>query len=138
MALKFIQQDATTLREAYLERKAEYDALRAAGRWSGAVLHGGTLLELALKLVMCKHLGITNLPTIFQVHDLDLLLCCSGQLSRFKPGTTLETNFSLVQNNWSTALRYEGAIKTQQNSDQFNQALFDSANGVITYLSQYF
>ncbi len=67
MALKFIQQDATTLRDAYQKRKAEYDALRAAGRWSGAVLHGGPLLELAFKLVMCKHLGITNLPTIFQV-----------------------------------------------------------------------
>lgn len=138
MAVKFIQQDATTLLEAFRERKAEYDALRAVGRWSGAVLHGGTLLELALKLVMCKHLGITNLPAIFQVHDLDLLLCCSGQLSRFKPGTVLETNFSLIQNNWSMALRYEGAIKTQQHSDQFNQALFDPANGVITYLSQYF
>ena len=138
MALKFIQQDASTLREAYLERKAEYDALRTARRWSGAVLHAGTLLELALKVVMCKHLGITNLPTIFQVHDLDLLLCCSGQLSRFKPGTALETNFSLIHNKWSIALRYEGAIKTQQDSDQFNQALFDPANGVITDLSQYF
>ncbi len=138
MALKFIQQDAATLREAFLERKAEYEALRAAGRWSGAVLYGGTLLELALKLVMCKHLGITNLPTIFQIHDLDLLLCCSGQLSRFKPGTALETNFSFIQNNWSMALRYEGAVRTQQNSEQINQALFDPANGVLTYLSQYF
>ena len=138
MALKFIQQDAATLREAYQERKAEYDALRSASRWSGAILYGGTLLELALKLVMCKQLGVTNLPAIFQVHDLDLLLCCSGQLGRFKPGTALETNFSLVQNNWSMALRYEGAVRTQQNSDQFNQALFDPANGVISYLSQYF
>lgn len=90
MALKFIEQDATTLRNAYHERKAEYDVLRSAGRWSGTVLHGGTLLELALKLVMCKHLGITNLPTIFQVHDLNLLLCCSGQWRRFAPGTALE------------------------------------------------
>jgi len=89
MAVKFIQQDATTLHAAYQERKAEYDALRAAGRWSGAVLHAGTLLELALKVVMCKHLGITNLPTIFQVHDLDLLLCCSGQQSRFGAGTAI-------------------------------------------------
>lgn len=55
MALKFIQQDAATLREAYQERKAEYDALRAAGRWPGAILLAGTLLELALKLVLCKH-----------------------------------------------------------------------------------
>ncbi len=138
MALKFIQQDATTLREAYLERKSEYDALRAAGRWSGTVLHGGTLLELALKVVMCKHLDITNLPTIFQVHDLNLLLCCSGQWSRFAPGTVLEKNYSLILDDWSMSIRYEGPIKSQQDSNRFDQALFDPANGVITYLSQYF
>jgi len=69
MALKFIEQDATTLRNAYQERKAEYDALRAAGRWSGAVLYAGTLLELALKLVLCKHFNVPQLPVIFQVHD---------------------------------------------------------------------
>jgi len=138
MALKFIQQDATTLREAYLERKAEYDALRAAGRWSGAVLYSGTLLELALKLVICKLLGVSNLPTIFQVHDLYLLLYCSGQHDHFKVGTSIETNFSLVHTDWSMALRYEGAIKTQQDVDRFDRALFDPSDGVITYLSQYF
>jgi len=138
MALKFIQQDATTLREAFRERKAEYDALRAAGRWSGAVLHGGTLLELALKVVMCKHLGITNLPTIFQVHDLDLLLCCSGQQSRFGAGTALHKNLSKLQDHWAMALRYEGAIKSQQDSDDCDQALFDPSHGLLTLLSQYF
>ncbi len=45
MALKLIQQNASTLRDAYDERKAEYDALRAAGKWSGAILQAGTLLE---------------------------------------------------------------------------------------------
>jgi hypothetical protein len=138
MALKFIQQDATTLLTAYQERKAEYDALRAAGRWSGAVLHGGTLLELALKLVMCKQLGIANLPTIFQVHDFELLLCCSGQQSRIAGDTALQTNFLLIHKRWSLSLRYEGAMKTQQDADDFNQALFDPSHGIITFLSQYF
>ena len=73
MALKLIQQDASTLHEAYHERKAEYDALRAAERWSGAILLAGTLLELALKMVLCKHLRVSKLPTIFQV---TLLTCC--------------------------------------------------------------
>jgi len=138
MALKFIQQDATTLRAAYQERKAEYDALRAAGRWTGAVLYAGTLLELALKLVMCRHLGVTNLPTIFQVHDLDLLLCCSGQQSRFGSGTVLHKNLSRIQDHWAMALRYEGAIKTQQDADDCDKALFDPAHGLIPFLSQYF
>ncbi len=138
MALKFIQQDAATLREAYEERKAEYDALRAGGRWSGAILYAGTLLELALKLVMCKHLGVANLPTIFQVHDLDLLLCCSGKESLVGSNANLRTNFLLIHKRWSMTLRYEGATKTQQHADEFHQALFDSSHGVITFLSQYF
>lgn len=138
MAIKLIQQDAATLLEAYLERKAEYDVLRAAGRWSGAILYAGTLLELALKLVICKHLKISYLPTVFQVHDLYLLLYCSGQHDHFKAGTAIETNFALVHTDWSMALRYEGATKTQQDAKQFDRALFDPVSGVITYLSQYF
>jgi hypothetical protein len=124
MALKFIQQDATTLREAYQERKAEYDVLRTAGRWSGAILYAGTLLELALKLVMCKHLGVSNLPAIFQVHDLDLLLCCSGKEGVVGANPNLLTNFLLIHKRRSMSLRYEGATKTQQHADEFHQALF--------------
>jgi hypothetical protein len=36
------------------------------------------------------------------------------------------------------ALRYEGATKTQQDADDFDQALFAPFHGVITFLSQYF
>jgi hypothetical protein len=138
MALKFIEQDAATLLEAYKERKAEYDALRAAGRWSGAILYAGTLLELALKLVISKHLEVTNLPTIFQVHDLELLLCCSGLRTRLTTDNFLNENFLLIHKRWSMALRYEGATKTQQDADDFDQALFAPFHGVITFLSQYF
>lgn len=138
MALKFIEQDAATLLEAYKERKAEYDALRAAGRWSGAILYAGTLLELALKLVICKLLGISHLPTIFQVHDLELLLCCSGLHTRLTTDNFLNENFLLIHKRWSMALRYEGATKTQQDADDFDQALFAPSHGVITFLSQSF
>jgi hypothetical protein len=73
MALKFIQQDAGTLRIAFAERKREYDSFRAAGNWAGAMLHAGILLEVALKLAICRHLNVPKLPIIFQVHDLELL-----------------------------------------------------------------
>jgi len=138
MALKFIEQDATTLRNAYQERKAEYDALRAAGKWSGAVLYAGTLLELALKLVISKHMEVTNLPTIFQVHDLELLLCCSGLYARLTTNKLVHENFLLIHKRWSMALRYEGATQTQQDADDFDRALFAPIHGVITFLSQYF
>ena len=138
MAIKLIQQDAATLLEAYHERKAEYDALRAAERWAGAVLYAGSLLELALKLVLCRHLAVTNLPAIFQVHDLELLLYCSGLYARFSSDDLLNENFLLIQKRWSMALRYEGATKTQRDADEFEQALFAPTHGVITFLSKYF
>jgi hypothetical protein len=138
MALKFIQQNSATLLEAYKERQAEYDALRAAGRWAGAVLYAGTLLELALKLVMCKHLEVSNLPTIFQVHDLELLLYCSGLYTRLSSDDLLNENFLLIHKRWSMALRYEGTAQTQQDADDFDQALFSPSHGVITFFSQYF
>jgi hypothetical protein len=138
MALKLIQQDAATLREAFLERKAEYEALRATGRWSGAVLYAGTLLELALKLVMSKNFGVSNLPAIFQVHDLELLLCCSGVYPRLNADERAYENFLLIHKRWSMALRYEGAIQTQRDADAFDRALFDPTQGVITFLSQHF
>ncbi len=138
MALKLIQQDAETLRNAFAERKAEYEALRTAERWSGAVLYAGTLLELALKLVMSKHLEVSNLPAIFQVHDLELLLCCSGLYSRLPIEEAVNKNFLLIHKRWSMALRYEGAVHTQRDAEAFNQALFDSTEGVITFLAQYF
>lgn len=138
MAIKLIQQDANTLLEAYHERKAEYDALRAAERWSGAILHAGTLLELALKMVLCKHLGVSKLPAIFQVHDLELLFYCSGHYSHLMSDTLLRQNFSLIYDNWSIALRYEGAIKVRQDADAFDAALFGPTHGMITFLSEYF
>jgi hypothetical protein len=137
MALKLIPQDVTKLREAYDERKAEYDALRAVGRWPGAILLAGTLLELALKLVLCRHFGVANLPTIFQVHDLDLLFYCSGQYSYLAANSLLRQNFSFILKNWSMALRYEVAIKTKPDADAFDVALFNPTHGIITFLSQY-
>ncbi len=138
MAFKLIQQDAVTLREAYGERKAEYEALLATERWSGAILHAGTLVELAPKLVLCKHLGVSQLPAIFQVHDLELLFYCSGYYDRLGANNALQQNFSFIYKNWSMTLRYEASRNTQKDAEEFDAAWFDSTSGVITFLSQYF
>ena len=137
MALKFIQQDATTLREAVAERKREYDSLRTAGNWSGAMLHAGILLEVALKLAICKHLKVSKLPTIFQVHDLELLFYCAGQQDVLETNPTLQSNFGFIVEKWSMVLRYEG-VKSQAESDLIDYALFSAPNGVLTFLTPYF
>jgi accessory colonization factor AcfC len=71
MNVKVITQDVATLRQAFQQRKREYDALRTAGEWAGAVLHAGILVELALKIAICKNMNVTHLPRVYQVHDLD-------------------------------------------------------------------
>ena len=138
MAIKFILQDATTLREAYEARKEEYEALRVAGKWSGAISHGGILLELALKLAICKQIGETKLPTMYQIHDLELLLYCSGLRRSFHSNSNLLLHFDVVKSHWSIDLRYEGSTKTQADSDLVHQALFESSTGVLPFLSKYF
>jgi hypothetical protein len=49
MAAQFIKQDMATLEEAFTMRKEEYEILHSAGKWQGAVLHAGFVVELALK-----------------------------------------------------------------------------------------
>jgi hypothetical protein len=134
---KLIKQDIATLRQAYQLRKREYDTLRAAGEWAGAVLHAGVLLELALKIVICKHLDITRLPLAFKVHELDFLLYCSGLWNAFFNNKKLYRNFGIVQARWTMELRYQGAVITEKKSNEVHEALFDQSSGVLTFLSSF-
>ncbi|NUM66990.1 hypothetical protein HUU39_17270 [candidate division KSB1 bacterium] len=136
MAIKLIRQDVQSLFDAYHERKSEYDSLRAAGNWAGAILSGGMVLELALKLVICKHLGVPRLPVAFQVHDLELLFYCSGHQQALNTNKILQRNFRVVLENWSLAQRYEGA-KSQADADLLHQALFEISDGVVSFLTSY-
>lgn len=136
MALKFIQQDAETLRKALAERKKEYDSLRATGNWAGAMLHAGILLEVALKLAICRHLHVSKLPIIFQVHDLELLFYCSGRQEALETNPILQSNFGFILENWSMVLRYEGA-KSETEADLVDFALFNVPDGVLTFLTPY-
>jgi len=137
VAKKFIKQDANVLLAAYNGRKDEYEALRATGKWSGAILHAGILLELALKLVICKHIGEQKLPVMFQIHDLELLLYCSGLNQNVLNNSALQLNFKIVVSRWSMDLRYQGATATRAEADLVHKALYDSVNGALTFLSQY-
>lgn len=137
MALSLMVQDTTTLEQAYLERKSEYDILRSAGKWSGAILQAGFLVELMFKRVICKNMGVSKLPKVFQLHDLEFLLYCSGRQAEFDSNVELHKNFMLIHSKWSLDLRYEGATRTQAEADSIDNALFDTNNGVITKVQIY-
>jgi len=134
---KVIAQDIATLRQAYQLRQREYEALRAAGEWAGAVMHAGILLELALKIAICKNMDVSHLPKAFQIHDLKLLLYCSGLKNTFLNNAKLYQNFRKIATDWSMELRYKGAVVTAQDADNFHQALFHSSDGVLTFLSSF-
>lgn len=135
MAAQFIKQDMATLEEAYKMRKEEYEILHRAGKWQGAVLHAGFVLELALKIAICKKLDEPNLPRLFQVHDLELLLYCSGLRKTFESKPDIYRNFGIILKHWSIELRYERMMITSIIADEVYQALFDSSNGLLTFLS---
>jgi len=136
MALKLIAQGLATLEAAYLERKGEYDLMRSNAKWSGAISHAGLLVELMLKRAICKHMGVSRLPKIFQTHDLELLLYVSGQQSSFDANPALKRNFEIINGRWSIDLRYQGP-RSQNESDIIDEALFDKTNGVITELEKH-
>ena len=134
---KIIAEDIATLRQAYQLRQREYEALRAAGEWAGAFMHAGILLELALKIAICKNMDVAHLPKVFQVHDLKLLLYSSGLKNTFLNNAKLYQNFRKVATDWSIDLRYKGLVVSAQDADTFHQALFHSSDGVLTFLSSF-
>ncbi|MDZ7302308.1 MAG: hypothetical protein ONB44_09200, partial [candidate division KSB1 bacterium] len=107
--------------------------------------------QMVRRYLVCRNIartgaeiGALQASRCFQTTDhlsspcLDLLLYCSGQQTRFEADTALHKNFSKIQDHWTMTLRYEGAIKTQQDSDDCDKALFDPSHGLLTLFSQYF
>jgi hypothetical protein len=65
------------------------------------------------------------------------LLYCSGLENAFLTNAKLYRNFRVIATNWSMELRYEGTIVNAQDADSFHQALFDSTDGAMTFLSSF-
>ena len=78
------------------------------------------------------------LPIMFQTHELELLLFCSGLNHEFNHNPILLHNFKSVLKRWSIDLCYEGATKTKADAALVDNALFDPANCVLTVLTKYF
>lgn len=137
MALKLVVQDVATLRLAYEERCLEYDCLRTAGRWAGAVYLSGILVEIAFKIIIGKHMGVSKLPDLFKVHDLELLRYCSGLENSFASSPELHTNFSTIHNAWTIDLRYRGS-EAEIAANDVHKALYEPPDGLLTFLSRHF
>jgi hypothetical protein len=72
---------------AWKDRLEDAHALLAANRHASTIAMGLYSLEILLKTLICKKLDLEQLPTPFEIHDLDGLLVLSGldrRLGRLK------------------------------------------------------
>jgi hypothetical protein len=128
------------LEAAWRDRLLDAEHLVQAGRHSMAIAMGLYALEILLKVRICRKLDLKSLPRPFEIHDLAGLLILSG-LSR----AMTSKNARLVKANWdkikTTAkdlneLRYKpGAMKSQEQSEQFFAQLKDPTGGVLSWIA---
>lgn len=100
------------LRKIACERLKDARALLRAGRYDGAIYLGGYVVELALKVRICRTLKWADFPQTrsefqnymsFKSHDLDVLLRLSGTEARIK--TRYIAEWSAVAS-WDPEARY--------------------------------
>ena len=94
--LKKLGAPVAELQAAALERLVDAESLRQTGRYASAISHGVYSVEILLKVLICKHLDLANLPTVFETHDLEALLLYTGLSGTFV-GSKSDMN---VAKNW--------------------------------------
>ena len=132
---------AKELKQLAASRLAEAKTLRNAGHFSAAWYLAGYAVELALKAVVCKTLGLTEYPEqafrgSLKSHtpeDLIVLAGLSAALDAKIQDATFDQYWSLVTT-WKVQDRYQ-ANRTQQQLDGLLEALEDAQNGVFVWLS---
>ncbi len=129
------------LEEAGKDRLEDAEHLRAAGRYSSAIVMGVYALEIALKIRICRLLKLTQLPTAFEVHDLRGLLVVSGLVNAMaKRGSrSVKKNWELITITARdfAAMRYlPTSVKTRHEADDFFLQLNDPKRGVLPWISR--
>jgi HEPN domain-containing protein len=116
-------------------RLREFALLRAAGEYAGAYYLGGYAVELYLKRAICRLLGLSRLPVLFHIHDLDALLFFAGLSGRIDTEPHIKACFNLLRSAWSERKRYTvPAGVTAQDCDDMDRWLNDPSDGVIPWL----
>ncbi|WP_059358628.1 MULTISPECIES: hypothetical protein [Parachlamydia] len=114
-------------------KKKDAKALLKCKRYDGAVYTCGYIVELALKIKICKTLKWTDYPPpsdcfkSFKTHNLAFLLACTGIEGRIKKNYLALWSFFT---NWSPEMRYE--VKKQYSM----QEATDMVNAAVTLQSK--
>lgn len=101
------------------EKEIDAQALLNAKRYDSAVYLSGYVVELALKIRICKTLKWEKYPPnnaqdfkAFKTHSLEFLLICSGKETLIKKNHL--TLWSYFTSNWNSEMRYDNRKITKQ------------------------
>jgi hypothetical protein len=129
------------LEAAWKDRLADAEILYKGGRNAWAIATALYALEIRLKVLICKHLDLQQLPQAFEIHDLDGLLLLAG-LSRRLAGKKA----AKVKANWDNIkavapklndIRYTpDANWPKAQATAFLRWLRDPPDGVLVWLSK--
>ena len=78
----------------------------------------GYVVEENLKCAICKTLKISNLPKVFEYHDLESLLFYSGYDRELRDDEIVGPSFLGIDGIWDVEMRYEDPIS--QKYAQYN------------------
>jgi hypothetical protein len=118
-------------------RLAEFQVLRAATPpCNAAALYlGGYAVEALLKCLICRTLNLPELPVLFHVHDLDVLLFYSGRYDEMRADAPVWKSFVGIQALWDEKCRYaDPPTVSAAECDRLDLRLNDPASGVIPWL----
>lgn len=118
------------------DRKEDFEALRAKGRWTASVYIGPYIVEARLKFKVCEVLKLEQLPAVLKTHDLFGLVIFAGLRSELEALPLLYDNFKKIADiHKEVVYRYEVADSSHQiGSNNLYDWLFNPNDGVMTWL----
>ncbi len=133
---KFTTTQKSEFESLARDRKEDFEALREKGRWTASVYLGPYIVEARLKYKICEALKLNLLPAVLKTHDLSALAIFAGLWGELNALPGISDNFKKIRRlHLDTEWRYQAADPSHKaNSDWLNDWLFNSNDGVITWL----
>ncbi len=134
---------AADLTGAWQDRLADANALLAAGRHAAAISAGIYALEILLKTGICRVLNLSQMPRIFEIHDLDGLATSAGLRSNVDDPAF---SGSKTGQNWARISDYSAKLNELRYTPDANwskvdatdllECLQDPNDGVIPWIQK--
>jgi hypothetical protein len=123
-------------RERFLDAKA----LLAAGRPAASIATGLYALEIRLKVLVCKNLDVSALPTAIRFHDLGELLVLAGRSRKINDPSLVSVKYRWDKIREKSERLNEFRYLPDSNVSNseavtFLDRLEDPTDGVLTWLS---